>query len=258
MFNLDGKTILVTGGARGQGLEESKQLAAFGAQVIAVDVIDPVEELPTGIEFRRLDVTSLDDWKATADHIRNVYGELFGLVNNAGIVGSRGRAGRLSDLTLENWNSLLNINTTGPMLGIQTLSPLMTSGGSIVNISSIAGAGAHFSAGYGVSKWALRGLTKIASMELGAQGIRVNSILPGYIESPMQHETPQHFIDSHLSLIPLNRTGTANDIAPVVAFLMSEASSWITGVDIPVDGGALGHSGLKIISDAMTVATGGL
>ncbi|WP_345600362.1 SDR family NAD(P)-dependent oxidoreductase, partial [Thermocatellispora tengchongensis] len=105
--------------------------------------------------------------------------------------------------------------------------------------------------------WALRGLSRIASMELGPRSIRVNSILPGYIESPMQNATPQLFIDAHLSLIPLQRTGTPKDVAPVVTFLMSDASSWITGVDIPVDGGAVGHVGLKVISDAMTAATNG-
>ena len=258
MANLQDKVIVVTGGARGQGREEAEQLARAGAHVIAADVIEPDEDFAVdSIDFQHLDVTSPDDWNKMAERIANDHGAVFGLVNNAGIVGSRGRAGRLEDVTLENWNDLLRVNTTGPFLGIQTLSRLMTNGGSIVNISSIAGAGAHFSAGYGVSKWALRGLSRIASMELGPRNIRVNSILPGYIHTPMQNNTPEHFINSHMSLIPLQRIGTPLDVAPVVTFLMSDESSWITGVDIPVDGGALGHAGLKVISDGMTVATGG-
>ena len=257
MSRLEDRVIVITGGARGQGREEAEQLAQAGATVVVVDVIEPAEELPEGVVFRHLDVTGADEWSELAAWLKGTYGEVFGLVNNAGIVGSRGRAGRLEEITLEDWTKILEINTTGCFLGIQTLSPLMSNGGSIVNISSIAGAGAHFSAGYGVSKWALRGLSRIASMELGPRGIRVNCILPGYITTPMQNQTPQHFIDAHLSLIPLGRTGTPADVAPVVTFLMSDEAAWISGVDIPIDGGALGHAGLRIISDAMTVATNG-
>ncbi|ANS31927.1 cis-2,3-dihydrobiphenyl-2,3-diol dehydrogenase (plasmid) [Rhodococcus opacus] len=254
---LDGRVVVVTGGARGQGWEEAGQLAAEGATVVVTDVLEPEGELPDGVVYRRLDVTSPSGWADLAGELKETYGSIFGLVNNAGIVGARGRAGRLEDISLDDWNKLIEVNTTGPFLGIQTLAPLMTNGGSIVNISSIAGAGAHLAAGYGVSKWALRGLSRIASMELGPRGIRVNSILPGYIHSPMQDQTPQQFIDAHLSLIPLGRVGSALDVAPLVLFLMSDASSWISGVDIPVDGGALGHLGLRIISDAMTAATNG-
>lgn len=257
MSKLESRVVVVTGGARGQGRDEAVHLANAGATVVVVDVLEPIEKLPPGIVFRKLDVTSREEWTALGDALKEEYGSVFGLINNAGIVGSRGAAGRLENVTLEAWNELLAINTTGCFLGIQTLSKLMTDGGSIVNISSIAGAGAHFGAAYGVSKWALRGLSRIASMELGPRGIRVNCILPGYIHTPMQNQTPQHFIDAHLSLIPLGRTGTPADVAPLVTFLMSDESSWITGVDIPVDGGALGHAGLRIISDAMTVATNG-
>jgi 3alpha(or 20beta)-hydroxysteroid dehydrogenase len=254
---MDNRVVVVTGGARGQGREETEQLAAAGAKVVVADVLEPEGDLPEGALYRHLDVTSQEAWSALAEELKGEFGSVFGLVNNAGIVGARGRAGRLEEISLEDWNELLEINTTGPFLGIQTLSRLMTDGGSIVNISSIAGAGAHLAAGYGVSKWALRGLSRIASMELGPRGIRVNSILPGYIHSPMQNQTPQMFIDAHLSLIPLGRVGSATDVAPLVTFLMSDAASWISGVDIPVDGGVLGHAGLRVISEAMTAATDG-
>lgn len=248
---LNDKVVAITGAARGQGLEEAKLLSSHGATVLALDVLEPEGSLPSGVSFRHLDVTSSQDWDNLAKFISSEFGQLFGLVNNAGIVGARGSAGRLANVKLEDWNSLIAINTTGPMLGIQRMTPVMSDGGSIVNISSIAGAGAHFAAAYGVSKWALRGLARIAAMELGPRGIRVNTILPGYIESPMQHDTLPVFLNAHKSLISLPRTGTPQDIAPVVQFLLSKASEWITGVDIPVDGGALGHSGLQVISDGM-------
>lgn len=255
---LEGRVVVVTGGARGQGREEAELMAGQGATVVVTDLLEPEGDLPHGVTYRHMDVTSPTDWSRLASELEATYGSIFGLVNNAGIVGARGKAGRLEHISLEDWNTLLAVNTTGPLLAIQAMAPLMSTGsGSIVNISSIAGVGAHLAAGYGVSKWALRGLSRIASMELGPRGIRVNSVLPGYIHTPMQNSTPQHFIDAHLSLIPLGRVGAPADVAPIVAFLMSDAASWISGVDIPVDGGAVGHVGLRIISDAMTVATNG-
>ena len=257
MARLSGKTVVLTGGARGQGQCEVIALAAEGARVVLTDVVDPVYPLPDNTEFHRLDVTSAQDWRGFADRLRDGYGSVHGLVNNAGIVGSRGASGRLQDVGLDDWNQLLAINTTGPMLGIQAMAPLMTEGGSIVNISSVAGAGAHMAAGYGVSKWALRGLSRIASMELGSAGVRVNSILPGYIESPMQSDSPPHFVNAWLSLIPMGRAGTGGDVAPLVAFLLADESSWITGAEIAVDGGTLGHAGLKVVSDAMAAEVDG-
>lgn len=256
MPKLSGKTVIVTGGARGQGQCEVLALEADGAQVVVADVIDPVYDLPPNAKFHHLDITSPESWNELTDTLRNQHGRIHGLVNNAGIVGSRGDAGRLRHITLDDWNNLLAVNTTGALLGIQTTAPLMTDGGSIVNISSIAGAGAHMAVGYGVSKWALQGLSRIASMELGGDGIRVNAILPGYIQTPMQTNTPQHFVDSYLSIIPMGRTGRPDDIAPLVNFLISDDSSWISGADIAVDGGTLGHAGLKVVSDAMARCTG--
>ncbi len=257
MTRLAGKTVVLTGGARGLGRCVTVALAAEGALVVVTDVVEPVYDLPAGAEFHRLDVTSPQDWSELARTLRNRHGPVHGLVSNAGILRSRGPAGRLQHVSLEDWNALLAVNTTGPLLGIQTVSPLMTEGGSIVNISSVAGAGAHLAAGYGVSKWALRGLSRIASMELGGAGIRVNSILPGYVETPMQTETPKRFVDAWVSIAPLGRIGTPDDIAPLVTFLLSDESAWITGADIPVDGGALGHVGLKVIADAMAAEVGG-
>lgn len=257
MTRLTGKTVVLTGGARGLGQCVTVALDAQDARVIVTDVVEPAYDLPAGAEFHRLDVTSPQHWSELAQMLRAEYGPVHGLVSNAGILRSRGRAGRLQHVSLEDWNALFAVNTTGPLLGIQNIAPLMTEGGSIVNISSVAGVGAHLAAGYGVSKWALRGLSRIASMELGGAGIRVNSILPGYVDTPMQTETPERFIDAWVSIAPMGRTGTPDDIAPVVTFLLSDESAWITGADIPVDGGALGHVGLKVIADAMAAEVGG-
>ena len=252
MTKLAGKTGVGTGGVGGMGRSMTVALAAEGARVVVTDVVEPVQDLPDGAEFHRLDVTSVHDWSLLAETLRHRHGLVHGLVCNAGILLSRGEAGRMRHVTLEDWNALLTVNTTGPLLGIQAVAPLMTNGGSIVNISSVAGAGAHLAAGYGVSKWALRGLTRIASMELGSAGIRVNSVLPGYLETPMQADTPERFIDAWVSITPMGRVGTPDDVVPVVTFLLSDESAWITGADIPVDGGALGHVGLKVLADAMS------
>ncbi|MGH3358094.1 MAG: SDR family NAD(P)-dependent oxidoreductase [Nocardioidaceae bacterium] len=256
MTRLAGKTVVLTGGARGLGRCVTTTLTAQGATVVVTDVVEPVYDLPAGAEFHRLDVTSPEDWSELARTLGDRLAPVHGLVNNAGILRSRGSAGRLQHVSLEDWNALLAVNATGPLLGIQAVAPLMTEGGSIVNVSSVAGAGAHLAAGYGVSKWALRGLSRIASMELGGVGIRVNSILPGYVETPMQTDTPQHFIDAWVSIVPMGRIGTPDDVAPLVTFLLSDESAWLSGADIPIDGGTLGHMGLKVIADAMPAGVG--
>lgn len=257
MTRLANKTVVLTGGAGGLGWCVAQALADQGALVVVTDVVEPEYDLPRGAVFHLLDVTSPHDWNELAGILRDRHGAVHGLVNNAGILRSRGPAGRLQNLSLEDWNTLLAVNTTGPLLGIQSIAPLMTEGGSIVNVSSVAGVGAHLAAGYGVSKWALRGLSRIASMELGSEGIRVNSVLPGYVETPMQTETPEPFIDAWTSITPMNRVATPDDIAPLVVFLLSDESAWITGTDLPVDGGAMGHVGLKVIADAMAAEIGG-
>ena len=144
---------------------------------------------------------------------------------------------------------MIGINLTGTLLGIQTVAPLMPRGGSIINVSSIAGLTAHFAAAYGVSKWAVRGLSRVASLELGAQGIRVNTILPGYIETPMTASAPPWFRDANIAQTPLGRTGTAEDVAPLVVYLISDESSFVSGAEIVVDGGQTGHGGSKPYSD---------
>jgi 3alpha(or 20beta)-hydroxysteroid dehydrogenase len=144
---------------------------------------------------------------------------------------------------------VLGVNLTGPMLGIQALAPLMGTGSSIVNIGSSAGLNAHYPVAYTTSKWGLRGLTHAAATELGPRGIRVNLVHPGFIETPMTASAPDAMRDAQLALTPLERTGEADEVARVVAFLLSEASAYVTGAEIPVDGGFTSSAGAKIMSD---------
>ncbi|MBA2950160.1 SDR family NAD(P)-dependent oxidoreductase [Streptomyces himalayensis] len=235
-----GKVVVVTGAAGGQGAAEAKALTREGARVIATDVT----ETPG---CRRLDVTSEKDWAELAAELREAYGQVHGLVNNAGVTW---RA-RIDDVRPEDMARVHAVNVTGPLLGIQNLVPLMRPGASIVNVGSSAALTAHYPVAYTASKWALRGLSKTAAMELGPRGIRVNTIHPGFIETDMTASAAPAFREANLRGTPLGRTGTVDDITPLVVFLLSDDASFITGAEIPVDGGLTAHGGAKPISDAL-------
>jgi NAD(P)-dependent dehydrogenase (short-subunit alcohol dehydrogenase family) len=239
-----GKVVVVTGASQGQGAVEARALKAEGATVIAVDVKDPVEPID-GVQYRRLDVSKPEDWAALAADL----GELHGLVNNAGITHRE----PLWDVTPEDLDRVLSINLSGPLLGIQALAPLMTGGGSIVNVASLAALTGHFATAYTASKWGLRGVSRSACAELGPLGIRVNTIFPGAMAAPMT-ATPQAFTDRLIADIPLGRPGTAEDVAPLIVFLISDESSWISGAEIAVDGGQSAHGGMKGLGDLVRAA----
>jgi 3alpha(or 20beta)-hydroxysteroid dehydrogenase len=245
MGRVDGKIVVLTGAGQGQGAAEARALADEGAVVIATDLEAP--ELGGGITGRRLDVTSTEDWRELAEWLPNEHGRVDGLVNNAGIT----MRPRLEEIGLDELDTVLGVNLKGPLLGMQTVIPLMTDGGSIVNVSSVAGLTGYHGVGYTVSKWGLRGLSRAASAELGPRGIRVNTICPGYIETALTASAPESFREANLDLSPLRRTGLPEDVAPLVVFLISDESSFITGVDIPVDGGMTGHGGAMYLSDAI-------
>lgn len=244
MGRADGKVVVVTGAARGQGRAIAEALAAEGATVWATDLTESHDS--EGITAVRADVTQAEHWRALAARVAERHGRVDGLVNNAGIPAR----GRLPHVEVEEWHRALDVNALGPLLGMQILHPLMAAGGSIVNVVSIAGVSGHVAAAYTASKWALRGLTRTAALEFGEQGIRVNAILPGLIDTPLLDGASPTFRDAAIAETPLGRIGTTADIAPLVVYLISDESSYVNGAEITVDGGLTAHVSHKSIGDA--------
>lgn len=255
---LAGKVVVVTGAARGQGAEEARALADAGAFVVATDLLDPAEPAAEtqpwasgNVVNRRLDVTDPEQWDDLAGLLRAEHGHVDALINNAGVAARE----RLPHVDLETWNRTFEINVTGPMLGMQAMVPLMRPGASIINICSVAAMGGHAAAAYTSSKWALRGLTRSASLELGARGIRVNAVMPGLIDTPLMESAPASFTEAALAEIPLARVGVPADIAPTIVFLVSDDSSYYNGAEIVIDGGLSAHVSHKRIADATRPST---
>jgi 3alpha(or 20beta)-hydroxysteroid dehydrogenase len=246
---LDGRVVVITGAARGMGRADAELAAAEGAVVWATDVLDDDGRSIAGdrITYRHLDVTDPAAWAALADEVSARDGRVDGLVNNAGIAARD----RLPDVDLAAWHRTIDVNVTGPLLGMQTLRPLMGDGASIVNVVSIAGLGGHVAAAYTTSKWALRGLSRVAALEFGESGIRVNAIFPGLVDTPLMAGASPAFGAAAVAETPLGRAGTPDDVAPLVVYLLSHESSFVTGAEVAVDGGLTSHVSHKGIADAI-------
>ncbi|WP_456697670.1 SDR family NAD(P)-dependent oxidoreductase [Aeromicrobium sp. P5_D10] len=231
--DLTGKVAVVTGAARGMGAEHVKILAARGATVLAVDRDD---DGPSGHSVLRCtaDVSSSEDWERIRVQATDL-GAVKILINNAGVVSHR----RIAQTDRAGWDRVLDVNLKGVFLGMQMLAPAMreVGGGSIVNVSSAAGLDHHPDVAYTASKWGVRGLTKTASQEFGRWGVRVNSIHPGYIDTPMNDFASPELRQAMVSLLPLGRPGEAWEAAELAAFLASDAAAFITGAEIAIDGG---------------------
>lgn len=245
------KAAVVTGGARGQGASIALMLVQAGAHVVVMDSLpaadvawqvlcDEAQGASGELSCMALDVALPQSWDTVAARVKggSLGGSrvLAGLVNNAGITGPRNTVTRAS---LDEWEHVMGVNLTGAFLGIRALAPLMQRGGAIVNVSSTVGMTGYYSAAYSTSKWALRGLTRSAALELAAQGIRVNCVCPGVVDTEMIRNHPA-LVQALQEVIPMRHMAVPEQIAQTMFFLLGPAASYITGADLAVDGGVTG------------------
>lgn len=245
MNRLAGKVVIITGAAMGQGAAEAKMYAQEGASIVATDMQEALLQEVVGeitsaggkaIAVKH-DVASDADWKNVVEKAVQAFGKVDVLVNNAGVSTDK----KLDQFDLEHWNKVLNINLTGCIVGMKYVVPEMkkVGGGSIIHISSIAGLVAlNYTNAYTASKGALRALAKASAVELAPDNIRVNSVHPGIIVTPMIQEALDQGAQQMFEMgTPLPRLGKPEDIAYGVLFLASDESSFVTGTEMVIDGG---------------------
>ena len=245
MGRLQGKVAIITGGARGMGAATSRLFVAEGAKVAISDLLDEAgaalaAELGQAARFYRHDVSSEADWSGLVSAVEADLGPVDVLVNNAGILLFK----TLLETTREEYEKVLGVNLVGEFLGIKAVGPGMVARGrgAIVNISSVDGMkGANGLAAYSSSKWGVRGLTRVAALELGHKGIRVNSVHPGGVDTIMtNHDSRSRAeVDERFGNVPLQRVGAPEEVAQATLFLASDEASYLTGAEIAVDGGML-------------------
>ncbi|GAC49963.1 glucose 1-dehydrogenase [Gordonia aichiensis] len=236
MGRVDGKVAIITGGARGTGAEHARALVAEGGKVVIGDILDDegkalAAQIGESARYVRLDVTSPDDWQAAVATAVDDFGKVNVLVNNAGIV----NGSTVQQFRLDKWKQIIDVNLTGTFLGIQSVADPMIAagGGSIINVSSVEGLrGSPWAHGYVASKWGVRGLAKSAALELAPHNVRVNSIHPGLVRTPMTEGLPEDMVK-----VPLGRAAESSEVSTFVVFLASDESSYATGAEFVMDGG---------------------
>lgn len=247
MARLDGKVAVITGAARGQGAAHARAFIEEGAKVVVTDILVEegnrlVEELGPNATFYSHDVTSFAQWMAMVSYAEDTFGPVNILVNNAGI----GFKKSILDMTEEEYRRVIDINQVSVFLGMKTVLPSMlkTENGSIINVSSIAGllGSKDGSVAYDASKFAVRGMTKSIALEMAHTGIRVNSVHPGIIFTPMvmtndENPTVVDSIDKLLHHVPMQRGATPEEVTKLILFLASDDSSYSTGSEFVIDGG---------------------
>jgi 3alpha(or 20beta)-hydroxysteroid dehydrogenase len=242
MGRLDGKVALISGGARGMGEAEARLFASEGARVVIGDILEDhgrrvaAEIGDESARAVRLDVTEEDSWLDAVSATTEAFGRLDILVNNAGIF----RIAPLAMTSAEEYMQVVKVNQLGVFLGMKSVIQAMiaSGGGSIINISSVAGLiGGAAQTAYGASKWAVRGMTKTAALELASFGIRVNSIHPGLVDTELLRPLGIDFDSIAEGIVPAGRMATADDVAPLALYLASDESRYSTGSEFVVDGG---------------------
>ena len=243
---LAGKVAIVTGGASGIGESTSRVFVREGAKVVIGDIDEArgsalETELGDDAVFQVLDVTSESAWDAAVEVATSRWGRLDVVVNNAGMSGAKGRP-VVEDVVLDDWNDVFAVNSTGVMLGTRAGIAEMrkAGGGSIINVSSIFGiVGSRAGAAYHASKGAARTFSKAAAVQYAKDNIRVNSVHPGFTDTPMTldiHSDPE-IHEFRVGMTPMGRLGKPEDIANGILYLASDESSWVTGIELVIDGG---------------------
>ncbi|MFF4604322.1 SDR family NAD(P)-dependent oxidoreductase [Streptomyces sp. NPDC001339] len=254
MGKLDGRVVLITGAARGQGEHEARLFAAEGAKVVLADVLDEqgeavAKDIGPGARYVPLDVGREDAWAAAVAAAKEAFGKVDGLVNNAGIL----RFNELVGTPLDEFQRIIQVNQVGTFLGIKAVAPEIAAagGGSIVNTASYAGVtGMAYVGAYAATKHAIVGLTRVAALELARRRIRVNAMCPGAIDTAMSNparldpeadaeESSRALDELYRKLVPLGRAGKPEEVARLALFLTSDDSSYITGQPFVIDGGWL-------------------